>query len=112
MDKLIIEFKKIHDDYEELRLEYNRNTYEAMVTESMKNDQIDELKNKNESLRNEIAQLTDKTKYLCRRRVTENENEQHDRYNTCEAGFQHRGGNCHRGRQQGHRGQYNRNRRH
>jgi hypothetical protein len=112
MDKLTLEFKKIHDDYEELRLEYNRNTYEAMVTKSMKNDQIDELKNKNESLRNDIALLTDKTKYLCRRRETENINQQQDRYNACKARFQHRGGNCHRGRQQGHRGQYSRNRRH
>lgn len=36
MDKLILEFKKLNDDYEQLRLKHNQKAYEIMMMESRK----------------------------------------------------------------------------
>jgi predicted nucleic acid-binding Zn-ribbon protein len=110
MDKLILEYKKLSDDYVELRLQYKQKAYdEALMTESL-NDQIDDLKNKNQTLTDEITQLRDRTKYLCRKRGNSNQ----DLSTACETGFPHEyrsGSKFHHGRQQGQRGQYNRSRR-
>jgi cell division protein FtsB len=72
MDKLITEFKKLNEDYEQLRLKHNQKSYEIEMIESMKNNQKDYLKNENHSLRDEIAQLKEKTEYLCRKRGNRN----------------------------------------
>jgi hypothetical protein len=68
------------------------------MIESSKNGQIDDIKNENHSLRDEIAQLKEKTKYLCRKRGNRNQ----DLLTACETGFPYewRGGQYHHGRQQ------------
>jgi hypothetical protein len=62
----------------------------------------------NQSLKDEIAQLKDKTKYLCRKRG----NIDQEISNACKGRFKHewRESQYHFGRQQGSR-QYNRNKR-
>lgn len=111
MDRIIEEFKKLHEDYEKLRVKYIQRTHESEIMESTKNDKIDNLTTEINCLKSELTEYKERTTYLCCKRKNQNGTPHHNPSSLREAEFLHewRGGKSYCGRPQKQRGQCHKN---